>query len=30
MTLDYRSRRPLMTFKGRPFTDYDDPQLNPY
>ena len=28
--LDYRSRRPLMTFKTDHFTDYDDPQLNLY
>mgnify|MGYP003513860137 FL=1 len=28
--LDYRSRRPLMTFKIDHFTDYDDPQLNLY
>lgn len=28
--LDYRSRRPLMTFKVDHFTDYDDPQLNLY
>lgn len=28
--LDYRSRRPVMTFKVDHFTDYDDPQLNLY
>lgn len=28
--LDYRSRRPVMTFKSDHFTDYDDPQLNLY
>lgn len=28
--LDYRSRRPVMTFKVDRFTDYDDPQLNLY
>jgi len=28
--LDYRSRRPLMTFKIDHFTDYDDPELNLY
>ena len=28
--LDYRSRRPLMTFKTDHFTHYDDPQLNLY
>ena len=28
--LDYRSRRPLMTFKIDHFTAYDDPQLNLY
>jgi len=28
--LDYRSRRPLMTFKTDHFTDYDDPELNLY
>ncbi len=28
--LDYRSRRPLMTFKTDHFTDYDDPALNLY
>ncbi|MEI6251702.1 MAG: PAC2 family protein [Mycobacteriaceae bacterium] len=28
--LDYRSRRPLMTFKVDHFTDYDDPHLNLY
>ena len=28
--LDYRSRRPLMTFKTDHFTDYDNPQLNLY
>jgi predicted ATP-grasp superfamily ATP-dependent carboligase len=28
--LDYRSRRPLMTFKTDHFTDYEDPQLNLY
>ena len=28
--LDYRSRRPMMTFKVDHFTDYDDPQLNLY
>lgn len=28
--LDYRSRRPLMTFKTDHFTDYDDPKLNLY
>jgi hypothetical protein len=28
--LDYRSRRPLMTFKTDHFTSYDDPQLNLY
>lgn len=28
--LDYRSRRPLMTFKTDHFTNYDDPQLNLY
>lgn len=28
--LDYRSRRPLMTFKTDHFTGYDDPQLNLY
>ena len=28
--LDYRSRRPLMTFKIDHFTDYDDPRLNLY
>ena len=26
--LDYRSRRPLMTFKTDHFTSYDEPQLN--
>ena len=26
--LDYRSRRPLMTFKSDHFTHYDDPELN--
>ena len=28
--LDYRSRRPVMTFKTDRFTDYDDPKLNLY
>ncbi|MDH6246721.1 putative ATP-grasp superfamily ATP-dependent carboligase [Mycobacterium sp. OTB74] len=28
--LDYRSRRPLMTFTTDHFTKYDDPQLNLY
>lgn len=28
--LDYRSRRPIMTFKTDRFTDYDDPKLNLY
>ena len=28
--LDYRSRRPLMTFSTDHFTAYDDPQLNLY
>jgi proteasome assembly chaperone (PAC2) family protein len=28
--LDYRSRRPLMTFKTDHFTHYDDPKLNLY
>lgn len=28
--LDYRSRRPLMTFKVDHFTEYDDPHLNLY
>ena len=28
--LDYRSRRPLMTFKTDHFTHYDEPQLNLY
>ena len=28
--LDYRSRRPMMTFKSDHFTNYDDPQLNLY
>jgi len=28
--LDYRSRRPLMTFKTDHFTDYEDPKLNLY
>ncbi|WP_421840712.1 proteasome assembly chaperone family protein [Mycobacterium sp.] len=28
--LDYRSRRPLMTFKTDRFTSYDDPQLTLY
>lgn len=28
--LDYRSRRPLMTFKTDHFTSYEDPQLNLY
>lgn len=28
--LDYRSRRPLMTFKTDRFTDYAEPQLNLY
>jgi hypothetical protein len=28
--LDYRSRRPLMTFKTDHFTNYDDPQLSLY
>lgn len=28
--LDYRSRRPMMTFKVDHFTHYDDPQLNLY
>lgn len=28
--LDYRSRRPLMTFKTDHFTHYDQPQLNLY
>ena len=28
--LDYRSRRPLMTFKTDHFTAYDDPRLNLY
>jgi len=28
--LDYRSRRPVMTFKTDHFTHYDDPQLNLY
>src|ERR1700755_3165873 len=26
--LDYRSRRPLMTFKTDHFTHYEDPELN--
>lgn len=28
--LDYRSRRPMMTFKTDHFTSYEDPQLNLY
>ena len=28
--LDYRSRRPMMTFKSDHFSSYDDPQLNLY
>ncbi|BBZ75373.1 hypothetical protein MANY_07100 [Mycolicibacterium anyangense] len=28
--LDYRSRRPVMTFKTDHFTNYDEPQLNLY
>lgn len=28
--LDYRSRRPMMTFKTDHFTHYDEPQLNLY
>lgn len=28
--LDYRSRRPLMTFKTDHFTSYEDPELNLY
>lgn len=28
--LDYRSRRPMMTFKSDHFTNYDRPQLNLY
>lgn len=28
--LDYRSRRPLMTFKTDHFTSYDDPELSLY
>lgn len=28
--LDYRSRRPVMTFKTDHFTGYDDPELNLY
>lgn len=28
--LDYRSRRPLMTFKTDHFTDYENPELNLY
>ncbi|OBB36612.1 PAC2 family protein [Mycobacterium sp. 852002-51961_SCH5331710] len=28
--LDYRSRRPLMTFKTDHFTNYEDPELNLY
>ncbi|MCG5433872.1 PAC2 family protein [Mycobacterium sp. MYCO198283] len=28
--LDYRSRRPMMTFKTDHFTDYDDPELSLY
>ncbi|KMO82952.1 proteasome protein [Mycolicibacterium chubuense] len=28
--LDYRSRRPLMTFKTDHFTSYDEPELNLY
>jgi PAC2 family len=28
--LDYRSRRPMMTFKTDHFTHYDDPELNLY
>ncbi len=28
--LDYRSRRPMMSFKTDHFTDYDDPALNLY
>jgi predicted ATP-grasp superfamily ATP-dependent carboligase len=28
--LDYRSRRPLMTFKTDHFTDYEDPELSLY
>ena len=28
--LDYRSRRPMMTFKTDHFTDYDEPDLNLY
>jgi proteasome assembly chaperone (PAC2) family protein len=28
--LDYRSRRPMMTFKTDHFTDYDEPELNLY
>lgn len=28
--LDYRSRRPMMTFKTDHFTHYEDPQLNLY
>lgn len=28
--LDYRSRRPMMTFKTDHFTDYEEPELNLY
>src|ERR1700738_2369037 len=28
--LDYRSRRPLMTFKTDHFTNYEEPELNLY
>ena len=28
--IDYRSRRPTMTFKADHFSDYDEPQLNLY
>ncbi|MGB3773254.1 MAG: PAC2 family protein [Rhodococcus sp. (in: high G+C Gram-positive bacteria)] len=28
--LDYRSRRPMMTFSSDHFSDYDEPQLNLY
>jgi hypothetical protein len=28
--IDYRSRRPTMTFKSNQFTDYDTPELNLY
>ncbi|MGL4306615.1 MAG: proteasome assembly chaperone family protein [Mycobacteriaceae bacterium] len=28
--IDYRSRRPQMTFKADHFSDYDDPELNLY